>query len=98
MSPLPSQERVAEFHREHPSPSNMGVVELVEALAILYEGKLDYRPHDIEHIESYCLMVDIGSSSAGFVMRLVSGRRVHLMCNIDQGEEDGEIEVDLISE
>lgn len=99
MPSLPSDELLERFRREHPSPDNIGLFELHETLLALYDGELGYRPHEIEHVESYTLMLDIGTSCAGFVMRLESGRRVHLMSSIGPSEEDDEtVSIGLQSE
>jgi len=93
---IPDLDRLEEFHESHPSPHNVGIYELQTALFTLLDGDLDFLPQDVEHIESFWLLIEWGHSSAGFIMRLMDGRRVHLMCNIAQKEDETGIEsVDL---
>jgi len=100
MRRIPDLDRLDDFHESHARPPhNVGLYELEVSLFTLLAADLDYLPQDVEHIESFWLLIDIGYSSAGFVMRLASGRRVHLMCNIAQKEDDTGIEsVDLETE
>src|SRR6185437_12428299 len=75
-----------------------GLYELEETLIALLEGRLDFLPQEIEHIESFWVLPDIDFTSAGFVVRLASGRRVYLQSSIGMNDEETALEVSVEAE
>jgi hypothetical protein len=95
MRRIPDLDRLDAFLESHTWPNNIALYELEETLIALLEGRLDFLPQDIEHIESFWVLPEIGFTSAGFIVRLASGRRLDLSCNIGMNDEETALEVDL---
>lgn len=98
MRRIPDLDRLDEFHEMHAWPSNIGLYELEETLITLLDGRLDFLPQEIEHIESFWVLPDIDFTSAGFVMCLASGRRVYLSSGIGMNDEETALVVALEAE
>jgi hypothetical protein len=98
MRRIPDLDRLDAFHESHAWPDNVGLYELEETLIVLLEGRLDFLPQHVEHIESFWLLPEIDQSSAGFVLRLSTGRRVHLWCAIGMNDEESALEVNIEAE
>jgi hypothetical protein len=99
MRRIPDLGRLEAFHERHAwSNSSIGLCELEETLIALLEGGLDFLPQEIEHIESFWVLPDIDFTSAGFVIRLESSRRVHLSSGIGMNDEETALEVNIEAE
>jgi hypothetical protein len=98
MRRIPDLDRLEAFHEAHTGPANVGLCELEETLIVLLQSRLGFLPQDIEHIESFWVLPEIGFTSAGFVLRTAQGRRVHLWCNIGMNDEETALETTIEAE
>ena len=99
MQKPPSVRRLLDFFVAVDVENNDGLYELNEAMHALYKATLGIKPVDIGRIAEFWLDRDEGFSSAGFLLLLNSGRRIHLEVGVDQTSDDGSkpprVDIDL---